>query len=54
MTLSNVSDGQHWWVATAYDLHNNESAISNEVGSELDTTAPDAPGIQLISVEINK
>ena len=52
--LPNVSDGEWWWVLTAFDTHNNESGRSNEVGVDLDTVGPDAPGFRLISVEVNR
>ena len=52
--LPHVSDGEHWWILTALDFHSNQSDRSNEVGVELDTEAPLAPGIRVISVEVNK
>lgn len=53
-TLPHVIDGEHWWILTAFDNHDNESGKSNEVGVDLDTVGPGAPGIRLISAEVNK
>jgi len=43
-TLTDVADGQHYWVLTAADLTNNESGFSNEVTDTIDTTPPAPPG----------
>lgn len=50
-TLSDVSDGIHYWCLTAYDLSQNESEKSNVVSTELDTTAPPAPGFRIDNVK---
>lgn len=42
-TLSNVLDGEWFWVLTAYDNYGNESGRSNEVTKILDTIGPDPP-----------
>lgn len=42
-TLTDVADGQHYWVLTAADLTNNESGFSNEVTTIIDTTPPAPP-----------
>ncbi|MCK4498971.1 hypothetical protein KAU11_00565 [Candidatus Babeliales bacterium] len=52
--LSSVPDGEWWYVLTAFDNHDNESSRSNEVGVDLDTVGPNAPGFRLISVEVNR
>lgn len=47
LTLDNVSDGHKFWVLTAFDLHGNESEISNEVNVVLDTLAPGVPTLEI-------
>ena len=49
---ANMADGQACFVATAFDAKGNESAKSNEVCTELDTTAPPAPGNIRIEVVV--
>ena len=42
-TLVGVTDGQWYWVLTAYDSNGNESSVSNEVSKAVDETAPAPP-----------
>lgn len=42
-TADGVTDGNHCWVLTAYDIVGNESGYSNEVCLQLDTEAPSVP-----------
>ncbi len=43
ITLTNISDGEYFWVVTCFDNHGNESGPSNEVTSIIDTTSPSEP-----------
>lgn len=47
VTITDVPDGEWWWVLTAYDLGNLESGPSNEVTDVLDT-APEVPKVLTI------
>lgn len=42
--LSNIPDGENFFVVTAYDITGNESPPSNEVFDTFDTTPPNSPG----------
>lgn len=44
VTLADVTDGQHYWVLTAYDMSGNESGRSNEVSTIIDSVPPAPPG----------
>jgi hypothetical protein len=48
----NLSDGTACFVATAYDSKGNESGKSNEVCTDLDTTAPPTPGNVRVQVVV--
>ena len=50
VTITDISDGQKYWVLTAYDTHNNESGLSNEVNALLDSTPPKAPVLKVIVI----
>lgn len=48
--LSDVQDGQWYWILTAFDLAGNESDKSNEVEHLVDTIAPDAPTLKIVII----
>jgi hypothetical protein len=50
--VPNLADGKACFVATAFDANGNESAKSNEVCVDLDTTAPPVPGNIRVEVTI--
>jgi hypothetical protein len=55
-----VSEGQHWFVVTAYDWAGHESDPSNEVALVADYTEPNRPtgfecqNLQIINININR
>lgn len=52
LTLPGVTEGQKYWVLTAFDSNGNESGPSNEASKVIDTTAPGSPGDLQVAVEV--
>jgi len=51
--LTNLVDGQYFWVVTAFDMSGNESAYSNEVTWTFEDGDPAAPAIRIkVVVEV--
>lgn len=52
LTLPGVTEGQKYWVLTAFDSNGNESGPSNEASKVIDATAPGSPGDLQVAVEV--